>query len=577
MFSLGMAQELGYSDLVSLYESIAATPKRLEKETLVADFLRRLHSGGKSEWIYLLKGKVFPDYDSREFGISTQLTTKALCSAYGVSEETILQQYTKIGDLGEIAEELSSGKKQRALFSSRLTLEKVFTHLRKLVTFTGKGTVDKKVQLIVQLLGNAIGVEAKYLVRTLLGELRVGIADGIIRDAIAQAFFAEDIQKEITLNVGAAYDLLNDFAVVFEASAKGKAALAKISLSPGRPLNVMLAVKVSDLEEAFSVCGKPAALEYKYDGFRVVVHKTGKEITLFTRRLENVTTQFPDVVRAVREHVKGDTFILDAEVVGYDPVSRKYKPFEAISQRIKRKYDIATLETKLPVEVNIFDVLFYNGVNCMPQPYVQRRALVEKIISPQKYTLVPAMQIVTDDLTEAQKFYEKAVEVGEEGVMVKRLDAPYQAGRKVGYMVKLKPILQDLDLVIIGAEYGSGKRGGWLTSYILGCARDGTYLEVGRVSSGLKEKSESEDSTTFEEMSALLKPLITSEDGSFVHVKPQLVVSVTYQNIQKSPSYSSGYALRFPRIARYRPDKGVQDIASLKDIEREFIRMQREA
>lgn len=361
--------------------------------------------------------------------------------------------------------------------------------------------------------------------------------------------------------------MANDFALVFYAAQQGKEALNNISIVPGRPTKVMLPVKVTKIEEAFKICGRPAALEHKYDGFRMLINSNNGIVTLFTRKLENVTVQFPDVVNVVKQYVKGKNFILDSEVVGYEQKTKKYMPFEAISQRIKRKYDVEKLIVKLPVEVNVFDVLYYEGESITQKQFVERRKLLEKIVKTEPFKLRLAKQFITDDIVKAQKFYEEALKIGEEGIIVKKLDAIYKPGRKVGYMVKLKPVAEDLDLVIVGAEYGSGKRAGWLTSYIVACRDNENFKEVGMVSSGLKEKEE--EGTSYEEITNLLKPLVVSEAGKKVKISPKLVVSVTYQNIQKSPTYSSGYALRFPRITAFRPDRSVKDVATFGDIEKE--------
>jgi DNA ligase-1 len=207
----------------------------------------------------------------------------------------------------------------------------------------------------------------------------------------------------------------------------------------------------------------------------------------------------------------------------------------------------------LPVEINVFDVMFYEGKSFIDKPFLERRKLVEKIVKEKELVIRPAVQIVTDSEKEAMKFYEDALKIGEEGIMIKRIDAPYRQGRRVGYMAKMKPLQNDLDLVIVGAEYGTGKRGGWLTSYI-----------IAKVGSVLKEKEE--EGTTYDEMTKILKPLIIEDKGDYVKIKPKVVVSVNYQNIQESPSYSSGFALRFPRITHYRPDRRIDDIASLLDI-----------
>jgi DNA ligase-1 len=492
--------------------------------------------------------------------------------SYGIKAENVHSRFRKIGDLGEIAEEFASKRRQNTLFSKRLETGKVFDNLRKLLEIEGSGSVERKLGLVAELLNSATGKEAKYIVRTLLNDLRVGVADALLVDALAKAFYAgeEDAKKKIE----EAQDLANDFALVFSEAAKGKKNFDSIEIMPGKPMKTMLAVKVEDFEDAFRICGSPAALEFKYDGFRMLINKDKEgKITLFTRKLENVTKQFPDVVSAVRKQVKGESFILDSEVVGYDAKTGKYKPFEYVSQRIRRKYDIDKLIAELPVEVNVFDVIYLNGKSLMSVQFRERRKQLERIVKSEPRKIRVAEQIIASTEAEAKKFYEKALKIGEEGIMFKSLEAPYKSGRRVGYMVKLKPIVNDLDLVIVGAEYGSGKRAGWLTSYIVACRDKNNFLEIGKVSSGLKEKEE--EGTSYDEMTKLLKPLIAEEEGKEVKVKSKIVVSVTYQNIQESPSYSSGYALRFPRITQYRPDRSTGDIATLDDIKREVKKRQR--
>ncbi len=367
--------------------------------------------------------------------------------------------------------------------------------------------------------------------------------------------------------------MIKDCAEIVKLAFKGKQAFSHINFEAGRPVKVMLPVKVTEISEAFRICGKPVAVEHKYDGFRMIITSNGKEIKLFTRRLEDVTKQFPDVVSCIKQHVKAKEFILDSEVVGYDKDKKRYTPFEAISQRIKRKYDIEKLIEKLPVEVNVFDVLYADGKEILERPFSKRREILEGLIVPKQWIIRLSRQIVTSDEKEVEKFYKNALKIGEEGIMFKKLDAPYRPGRRVGYMVKLKPEVADLDLVIVGAEYGTGKRSGGLTSFIVACKSNGEFLEVGRVSSGLKEKEG--EGTTYKELDKILQKIVIKENGNSVIVKPKVIVSVTYQNVQHSPSYSSGFALRFPRITHYRPERGTGDIATLEDIKREVARGQR--
>ncbi|MEK6800861.1 MAG: ATP-dependent DNA ligase [Nanoarchaeota archaeon] len=561
-----------YSEFVEVYNALGDTTKRLEKETILSNFLKRLAKHGEGEWIYLLRGRVWPDYDERELGVSNQLIIKAIAFSFGIKTEAINERFKTKGDLGEIAEEFAKKKKQQALFSKKLTVLKVFENLRRVMELEGKGSVERKIELIAEILGNANGEEAKYIVRTVLGDLRIGVADATLREAIGEAFFGER-KADLSEKLEVAYDMCNDFAVILKAVVKGEKELDKIGVIIGRPMNVMLPVKVTEIDEAFRICGRPAAIEHKYDGFRMLINKKGKEVFLFTRRLENVTKQFPDVVEAIKKYVKGEDFIIDSEVVGYDPKTKRYRPFEAISQRIKRKYDIDKIIKDLPVEVNVFDVIYHNGKSYIDVPFKDRRKILEKIIIKEEWKIRPSTQIVTDSNEEAMKFYKEALKIGEEGIMIKNLETPYRQGRRVGYIVKMKPNASDLDLVITGAEYGSGKRAGTLSSYVVACRENGKFLEIGKVSSGLKEKEE--EGFTYEEMTKLLRPLVLSEKGKEVKIKPKIVVAVTYQNIQASPSYDSGFAMRFPRITNYRPDKKVGEIATLEDIKMELKRMQR--
>ena len=563
-----------YSELVEIYEKLSSTTKKLEKVDILARFLPKLKD--HSEWIYLLRGRVLPDYDEREFGISTQLAIKAISRAAAVDVKEVTKRFHKIGDLGDVATELIGKKRQSTLFYKELDVARVFDNLRKIVDITGKGAVDRKLSYVVELLSSASGSGSVYIIRTLLNDLRVGVADAILRDSIVVYFFGED--KEMKDVVEETYDKVNDFAEVFEMASKGKKGLEKVKIVPGRPLKVMLPVKVTNIDEAFRICGSKVAVEHKYDGFRVLINKDKEgKVSLFTRRLDNVTNQFPDVVKVVKDRIVGKDFILDSEVVGYDPEKKKYKPFEAISQRIRRKYEIEKLIKKLPVEINIFDIIYLNGESKIDIPFTERRKVIEKIVKHEPWKIRLSTQIVTDDKKEVEKFYKEALKIGEEGIMVKKLDAPYRPGRRVGYMVKMKPEAKDLDLVIVGAEYGKGKRAGGLTSFIVACRKNSgsrELVEVGKVSSGLKEKDGS-DGTTYKEIDDILQPLIIKEEKGYVQVKPSVVVSVTYQNVQPSPTYSSGYALRFPKITHYRPERGKHDVATLDDLKNEFARMQK--
>ena len=348
-------------------------------------------------------------------------------------------------------------------------------------------------------------------------------------------------------------------------SASGFEGLQKVGIEVFHPLKVMLAQRADSLEEALKIVSLPAVVEYKYDGFRMQVHKKGDEIRIFTRRLEEVTEQFPEIADAARKSIKAKECIIEGEAIGIDTKSGKSLPFQMISHRIKRKYDIEKLAEKVPVYLNLFDVLYLEGRSMITREYIDRRAALEKIVKEVSKTIVLARQLKTSSAKDAAAFYQKALDHGHEGVMLKNVQAPYKPGSRVGNMVKLKPIMETLELVVGGAEWGEGKRSKWLSSYVLACRDNGELKEVGRMSTGLKEKED--EGTSFKELTDFLQTIITHDKGKEVDVQPKLVLEVGYEEIQKSLTYSSGYALRFPRLIRARYDRSVKDIDSLDRIE----------
>lgn len=578
---------MDYSKLVELYERLASTTKRLEKTYFLADFLKKTPADDLDVIVLLVQGKIFPTWDETKIGVASRMVIKAINVATGIEPDKIEKDWKKTGDLGKTAENLIGKKKQRTLMSQKLTVKKVFANLRRLPEMEGSGSVDQKIKLIAELLTSASPLEARYLVRTVLEELRAGVGEGGIRDSIVWAFFGDKVnigydEKEKKINpenreeynkyldaVQHAFDILNDFGeVAILAKTKGLDELESVSVAVGKPLKVMLFQKAESIKDAFERVGKPAACEFKYDGFRMEVHKSHGKIKIFTRRLDEVTKQFPEVVDYVEKYVAGSNFILDAEAVGFNPKTGKYLAFQSISQRIKRKYDIDEMSEKFPIELNVFDIIEFEGKSMLNEPFEKRRKLIEKIIKDHPKKLVVAKQLVTESVEKAEIFYQAALKDGQEGIMVKNLGGIYKPGSRVGFGVKVKPVMESLDLVIVGATWGEGKRSGWFTSFILAC-RDqdsGEFLEIGRVGTGIKEL-ETEDGVSFKEMTEMLKPYIISEKGKEVLIKPKIVIEINFEEIQKSPTYSSGYALRFPRLVRVRDDKPAREASDLDLVE----------
>lgn len=572
---------MDYGVLASVYEKLEGTTKRLEKTFILSEFVK---SAENLEQVMLLaQGKVFPSWDAREVGMAAKLVAKAIGVSTGASVDRINQVWRETGDLGLTAEQLCASKSQSTLFSEPLTIGKVFANLRKTAELEGQGTVGRKVQLVAELLSNASPLEARYIVRTVLGDLRVGLGEGTVRDALVWSFFGDEagvtfvdgglkLDNRETYNrfvavVQDAIDVANDFGEVAEAAkAEGVDGLKSLSLRPGKPMKVMLYQKAKGVEDAFERVGRPAAFEYKYDGFMVQIHKMKEKVLLFTRRLENVTAQFPDVVDAVKKGVRAEECILDAEIVGIDTASGRYLPFQSMSQRIRRKYDIETMAKKLPVEVNVFDVTFLDGESLLKAPFSERRKKVEEVVKAIPEAVKPAVQVVTDDNARAESFYQEALKKGNEGVMVKNVEGTYRPGSRVGYGVKVKPTMDTLEVVIVGAEWGEGKRGQWLASFIVAVrdADSGEFVEVGRVGTGIKEKAE--EGLSFGELTEMLEPLVVEKDGRMVRVRPEIVIEVDYEEVQASPTYSSGFALRFPRFVKLREDRSPESVNTVEEV-----------
>ncbi len=569
-----------YSRLAGVYAELEKTPAKLKKVEIIAGILKGCGREDLPRVVMLLQGRVFPAWSEREIGIATQLMIKTIASGTGFPVSEIEQGFKKSGDLGLVAEGLLSRKKQSTLFSRKLTVEMVFENLQRLAGVEGKGSQSRKFQLVSEILGSASPLEAKYIVRTVLGDLRVGVAEGIVRDAIARTFFgklAGEGFKKAVKAVEWAWFLRPDYGeVACIARDSGLGGLRGVRLEVGKPYMVLLSEKSPGLEEALKAYER-SALEYKYDGARLCIHKDGERLWFYTRRLENVTEQFPEVREMVKRAVKAKSCIIEGEMVGVDRKTGRPLPFQFLSQRIRRKYDIGKVQREIPVRVNLFDLVYLEGRTLFDMPLRERWKRLKSIIRPIKGSLQLAEHIETTDLKRAEAFYKEALSRGHEGLIVKNIEVSYQPGRRVaGGWLKVKPTMENLDLVVTGATWGTGKRAGWLGSLVLGCRdpKTGEFLECGMIGTGIKEKGEG---VTFEMLTKLLKPHIESEKGSSVRIRPRVVVEVAYEEIQRSPNYSSGYALRFPRVVRLRTlEKTAEQCDTLERIEY-LYRLQKKA
>jgi len=564
-----------YSRLVDVYDELSETPARLAKIDAVARLLSESDAENLPRVVLLLQGKVFPSWSDKEVGIADKTAVRIVHTATGFSEGEVMKHYNETGDLGLTVEKLMAGRKQMTLGAKHIDIEKVFSNLQKLAAVEGKGSQDVKVSIVKELVMHSSPKEARYIVRTALGQLRVGVAEGVVRDAIAKAYFPEkydsEEKKDIISSIEWAWFMKSDYGEVARiAKEKGLPGLQKAALELGKPFQVLLAEKAPTLEDAVNSF-ENVQIEWKFDGARIQCHKNGDSVWLFTRRLENVTAQFPDIVEMVRKGVKTESCVIEGEAMAVNTATGKPEPFQMLSQRIHRKYDIRDMARKIPVQVNWFDIVHRDGRPLFDLPFSQRRKELEAVISvtPGRFQL--SKPLITKDLKEAEKFYTEALSAGQEGVMVKNLDATYQPGRRVaGGWLKVKPIMETLDLVITGAQWGTGKRAGWMGSFVLSCRDSGSgeFLECGMMGTGVKEKKTQDDDVTFKDLTEILKPDVTGEKGNMLHIRPKVVLEIAYEEIQKSPNYGSGYALRFPRLVRVRHDKGPEDCDDIERMER---------
>ena len=541
-----------FKEFAEFCEKLEKISSTLELTARIAAFLKEIEDERDLYDIVLfILGKVYPPWDERELGVGVGLIYEALENVSGVKKTKIEEMIRDLGDLGLAAEELTKRKKMATLAFEELTVKKVRETFDEISSLTGEGSRKRKIMLLTGLYGLASPIEARYLTRLILNEMRLGVGEGIMRDAIARAFGTD---PEI---VERAYMITNDLGkVAVVAKNEGSEGLRNMRVQIHVPVRMMLAQVAESFEQAMNEM-KVAAVEWKFDGSRVQVHWDGKKVTVYSRRLENVTNALPEMVDEIKRCVKPNV-ILDGEVIAVK--DGRPMPFQHVLRRFRRKHDVGKMVEKIPLEVHFFDVIYSEG-ETIDLPLTERRKILESVIKESEKVKI-AMQAITDDVREVERIYRQAIDAGHEGVMIKNPNSPYIPGKRGKHWLKLKAIMETLDLVVVGGEWGEGKRSHWLSSFELACVdtTTGNLLKVGKVATGFTEDD-------LEELTELFKPLIVSQEGKRVEFIPKYVFEVAYQEIQKSPKYESGYALRFPRFIRLRDDKDVDEADTIERVE----------
>lgn len=555
-----------FAELVATFEALEGTSATLQKTDILSSTLAEAAEPTLPLIVHLVRGQVFPDWDRRELGVSSSLTVDAIDRATGVGSDRIETEWREAGDLGDAAAWALEHRAQRTLGARTLTVESVASEIRSLATFSGDGSQDRRVGTLAGLLADATPEEARYIVRIVLGTMRLGVGAGIVRDAIADAFL--DSSENARTAVGRAVDVTTDFGLVAEtARAAGIDGLQALDVELFRPVKPMLAGTADGLEGAVADLARAdgsVLVEMKYDGIRAKIHRDGDDIELFSRRLEPITAQFPEVVSAAASHLAERPLIAEAEIVAVDPDGGDPVAFQELSRRVKRESGIEAIREAVPVRVFLFDLIFLDGESLLDVSLADRLAALDGVLERESDDFARAEAIHTDSIDRVRSFYERALAAGHEGIMIKNLAATYQPGSRVGYQRKVKPTMEPLDLVVTRAKWSEGRKSDYLGRPYLACrGEDGDLLEIGRMHTGFTD-------TQLETFTDLVEPLIRSVDGREAELEPSVVLEVEYEEIQRSPTYDSGFALRFPRLKRIRTDLDPSDADDIDRVRRLF-------
>ncbi|GAB3025043.1 ATP-dependent DNA ligase LigA [Natronobiforma cellulositropha] len=551
-----------FAEFATRAKEIEAESADLEVTALVTDLFRE---GGDDLEVLarFVQGRVFPAWESTTLDVGPRTCYEAIARAAGqnVSAADVEETLASVGEIGAVAAGYEFGGQQGlGAFTGggpdELTVSAVSETLADLAETDGDGSQDRKIDLLFSLFNRCSSDEARYLARLVLSEMRIGVGEGTVRDAIGEAFDVPTDEVERALQVS------NDYGRVAAVSREsGLEGLESMTLSVGRPVQAMLA-QTGTVTDALTDWER-TAVEWKYDGARIALHYDGERAWVFSRNMEDVTAALPEVVEFAEAHLERPA-ILDGEVVAVDEAGDPL-PFQAVLRRFRRKHDVEAARTAVPVSPVFFDCLHADGEDLLEAPLTERHARLESLLrdhEDQPPEGVSAL-VLSDDPDEIESIDAAALEAGHEGIMLKDPNSTYSPGRRGRHWRKHKPDVETLDLVVTGAEWGEGRRATFLGTFELSVRTDDGYETVGKVATGITDE-------TLADLTDLLEPHVRAQDGQTVTLEPAVVFEVGYEEIQVSPTYTSGYALRFPRFVGVRSDKDPEDSDCLERLERLF-------
>ncbi len=522
---------------------------RLEMIDLISTVLPGLSPEELPIFVRFVMGRIFPDWSAQKLGIGPNLLTEAIGYVAGKKKEYVIEKINQTGDVGQAVEELLMEKSMTTFFNEELDLVRVYHELVGIAEVEGKKSQREKLLAVRRLLGNAHPLEGRYLARIMLEELRIGVGEGSVREAIAKAFSVESALVEHAMQA------LNDSGEVARLAKIGAEALKDVHITPFHPVRMMLAQQGA-IADMITGHGQIAA-EYKYDGSRFQFHKKGNWARMYSRRLEDVTGALPDVIEQLLGSTDHDV-ILDGEVIAIK--DGKPMPFQSVLRRFRRRHDVAEATAAIELVPNVFDILWLDGETLIDLPLTERRKKLESIV-----TMFIAPQVVSSDAAVIENVYTDAIAAGHEGIMIKVPTSPYSPGQRGKNWIKIKPEVDTLDLAVIGAEWGEGKRAHAFGSFLVACQNDGKLIPLSRVATGFSDEQ-------LAEVYGLLKDTVIAKSGKEVTFEPSLVFEVGYAELQASTNYEGGFALRFPRFIRIRDDKDLPDIETIESIRDRYKR-----
>jgi len=543
-----------FSRFAQICEELEHISGRLDMIAVISRVLPDLSPDELPVFVRFVMGRIFPDWSAQKLGIGPNLLYESVAYVAGVKKDAVIDRINRSGDVGKAVEEFLARKSQVSLSTQDLDLITVYTSLIAIAARGGATSQKEKMRIVKQLLGEARPLEGRYLARIMLEELRIGVGEGTVREAIAKAFAVDPALVEHAMQA------INDIGEVARLAKKGPEALSNVHITPFHPVRMMLAQQ-GTIAGMIVDHGEIAA-EYKYDGSRFQFHKKGVKAMMYSRRLEDVSAALSDVIALLSGATTHDV-ILDGEVIAIK--DGRPMPFQSVLRRFRRRHDIAEAQEAIQMVPNVFDILYLDGETLIDLPFSERRKKLETVVRE-----FVAPQVVSADLQTIEKTYHDALAAGHEGIMLKVPASPYTPGQRGKNWIKIKPEVDTLDLAVIGAEWGEGKRAHVFGSFLVACQDQGRLIPLSRVATGFSDEQ-------LAEVYDLLKDAVISRTGKEVRFEPELVFEVGYAELQVSPTYDAGFALRFPRFIRIRDDKDTTEIETLESLKQRYQRQSKSA